>query len=194
VTTNDRTLRLSEPIHGAFRFIMLVFALLLGAQCGLSTYADLVFDQTTSSANPALTDSAAHARFCIDHALENAPHRSSVWFLLAGLALRFPSEHLDSLEALKMSFYTGPSEQNLFPLRLWLATRADHFDDVAMCEFTNRELRLLAKAKQNSAIAEAYKIASPAGRLFIEGTVAELDPEFVKSLRAGSAQKPSLRN
>jgi hypothetical protein len=48
VTTNDRTRRLSEPIHGAFRFTMLVFALLLGAQCGLSTYEDLVFDQTTS--------------------------------------------------------------------------------------------------------------------------------------------------
>jgi hypothetical protein len=63
-----------------------------------------------------------------------------------------------------------------------------------MREFTNRELPLLAKAKQNSAIAGAYKIASPAGRLFIEGKVAELDPEFVKSLRAGSAQKPSLRN
>jgi hypothetical protein len=158
------------------------------------TYADLLFDLTPSSTNPAVAESAAHARFSVDHALKNGPHQSSVWLLLSGLALRFPSEHVDPLEALKMSYYTGPSEQKLFSLRLWLATRADHFDDVAMREFANREVRLLLKANQNSAIAEAYNIASPAGKLFIEGTVADLDPAFVKSLRASSTQKPSFRN
>jgi len=243
VTTSDRIARPTEPTHPVFRLIILVFAVLLGAQCvwlllsefsrpGINllptdqpaaitaakqqdaafwaasvgvvrgdlwaesafTYADLLFGPTVSSTNPALTDAAAHASLSVDRALRTAPHQSSVWLLLAGLALRFPSGHLDPTEALKMSYYTAPSEQKLFPLRLSLAARADRFDDVAMREFASRELRLLLKGNQNPAIAEAYNIASPAGKLFIEGTVADLDPAFVKSLRASSTQKPSFRN
>lgn len=158
------------------------------------TYANLVFDQTAASTNPDVTTTAAGARYSIDHALNDAPHRSSVWLLLAGLSLRVRSAGVDALEALKMSYYTGPSEQSLIPLRFRLATRADRFDDVQMREFASRELRVLLKGKQNSAIAEAYNVASPAGKLFIEQTVGDVDPSLVKTLRAGSAATYSIPN
>jgi hypothetical protein len=153
------------------------------------TYADLLFG--AAGINP---DETTAARYSIDRALNDAPHRSSVWLMLAGLSLRVPSKGIDALEALKMSYYTGPSEQSLIPLRLRIATRADRFDDIQIREFASRELRALLDGKQNSAIADAYNIASPAGKLFIEHAVAEVDPSLVKTLRAGSAATHSIAN
>jgi hypothetical protein len=157
------------------------------------TYADLLFGQGVASPNPTLISTAADARRSVDHALNNAPHQSSVWLLLAGLSLRVPSVGVDALEALKMSYYTGPSEQNLIPLRLRIATRADRFDDVQMREFASRELRVLLNEKQSSAIVEAYNIASPSGKRYIEQTVRDVDPSFLNTLlQAGSPQKQSF--
>ena len=158
------------------------------------TYADLVFDETGLQPNPDVARAVVRARFSLDHALSDAPHQSGTWLLLADLALRYPSPGLDAIEALKMSYYTGPSEQNLIPLRLRAATLADRFNDVEMRAFISRELRFLLKQKQNSAIAEAYNIASPAGKRFIEQTVADIDPSFLNTLPAGSVQQQSLPN
>jgi hypothetical protein len=63
-----------------------------------------------------------------------------------------------------------------------------------MREFATRELRALLQGKQNSAIAEAYNIASPAGKLFIEQTVGEIDPALLKTLRADNAATHSIPN
>ena len=158
------------------------------------TYASLLFDQHAAVPNADLISTAAPARLSLDHALAQSPHRSDVWLLFAGMALRLPSQGIDPIEALKMSYYTGPSERDLIPLRLRLATIADRFDDVQMREFANRELRALLKAKQNSSIVEAYNTASAAGRLFIEQTVGDLDPSFLKTLRTGNAQKHAFPN
>jgi hypothetical protein len=154
------------------------------------TFTDLLF--SPASTNPDVT--TTNARYSIEHALNNAPHRSSVWLLLAGISLRSRSAGVDALEALKMSYYTGPSEQNLIPMRLRIATRADRFDDVQMREFASRELRALLNGKQNSAIIEAYNTASPAGKLFLEQAVGEVDPSLVKTLRASNAATHSIPN
>ena len=156
------------------------------------TYADLLF--SPAGTNPDVSTTAAAARYSIERALNAAPHRSSVWLLLAGVSLAVRSASVDALEALKMSYYTGPSEQDLIPLRFRIATRADRFDDVQMREFASRELRALLQAKQNSAIMDAYNIASPAGKLFIEQAVGEVDPSLLKTLRAGSAATHSIPN
>lgn len=156
------------------------------------TYADLLF--SPASTNPDATTTAAAGRYSIEHALNDTPHRSSVWLLLAGLSLRVRSAGKDALEALKMSYYTGPSELHLIPLRFRVAARADRFDDIEIREFADRELRTLLTGKQNPAIADAYNIASPAGKLFIEHAVGEADPSLLKSLRAGSTATHSIPN
>ena len=160
------------------------------------TYADLLFDPSNSAAssNTNLTSTAADARGSIDHALNNAPHQSSVWLLLAGIALRHPLPGTNATEALKMAYYTAPSEQGLMPLRLQIATRADRFDDIQIREFITRELRLLLRQNQKAAITDAYKTASSAGRRLIEQTVADSDPTFANTLVTGSIPKPALRN
>ncbi len=158
------------------------------------TYADLLFDQTGAINNLTLASAAEAAQRSIVHALALSPHPSSVWLLLAGLTQRFPLSGIDPLEVLKMSYYTGPSEENLMPLRLRIAVRADRFDDIQIREFASREIRVLLNAKQNSAIAEAYNVGSPAAKRFVEGAVGDLDATFAKTLRASGAQKQSFPN
>jgi hypothetical protein len=107
------------------------------------------------------------------------------------LTLRYPVPGVDPVEALKMSYYTGPNEQNLMPLRLQLAARADRFGDtdIEMREFIRRELRLLLAQGQNDAITAGYTIASPAGKHFIEQTIGDLNPSFLSNLRALGTQQ-----
>jgi hypothetical protein len=244
MTTSERIVRVSEPSYIGFRLAVLLFGVLLGAQCvwlllaelsrtGIDslprnptaaaaaatqrdpalwaariggirgdlwaqsafTYADLLFDQTSAATpNANLTSTAAEARGSIDHALNNAPHQASVWLLLAGIALRHQLPDANATEALKMTFYTAPSEQTLMPLRLQIATRADRFDDIQIREFISRELRLLLRQNQKDAIANAYKTASSAGRRLIEQTIADSDPSFANTLVTGSVPNPSFRN
>lgn len=162
----------------------------LWAESGF-TYADLLWAEKGVSENADLTKTLARARVSLDHALDDGPHQSSAWLLLAGLALRFPSLGLDATEPLKMSYYTGPSEQHFVPLRLRTAAHSEKFVDIEMREFVGRDIRLLLAWKQKSAIVEAYNAASPAGRSFIEQSIRDVDPSAVNSLRTG-AQKQSL--
>jgi hypothetical protein len=151
------------------------------------TYADLLW--TGPSTDPDQTKSLEQAHARLDRALDDAPHQAGAWLLLAGLASRYRWPNLNAMEALKMSYYTGPSEETLMPLRLGVATRSDAVGDTEVQEFVRRDLRLLLAKQRKSAVAEAYAGASPAGRRLIEGTVAEIDPSGLGLLRPGT-QRP----
>lgn len=153
------------------------------------TYANLIFAGTGEIASTERPKTLARARASLDHALVDAPSRSSVWLLLAGLASHFPSLGIEAAEALKMSYYTGPNEQHLMSLRLSIAVQVDRFNDIEMRQFVGQDLRLLLARQQKSAIAEAYNAASPAGRSFIEQTVKEVDPSALNSLRTGALRQ-----
>jgi len=151
------------------------------------TFADLLW--TVPGTGPDPTKSLEQARARLERALEDAPHQAAAWLLLAGLASRYRWSDLNSTEALKMSYYTGPNEAPLMPLRLSVATRSEAVGDTEVQEFVRRDLRLLLARQRNSAVAEAYNAASPAGKRLIEGAVQEIDPSGLSSLRPG-AQKP----
>src|SRR6516165_7786669 len=76
------------------------------------TYADLMWSNGKGGANLVQALSSLH------NALANAPHQSSAWLLLSGLALRHQLPGIDAKEAIRMSYYTGPSELRLMPMRL----------------------------------------------------------------------------
>ena len=148
------------------------------------TYADLLGgekNEAIANATPAST--SLHARATLTRALDDGPHQSSVWLLLAGLSLRFPYPGFDALELLKMSYYTGPSEQALVPLRLRIAVQLDDFKDIEMRQFISRDVRMLLAQNRKSTIAEAYKVASPAGKRFIELTIRDIDPPALDLLQ-----------
>jgi hypothetical protein len=155
------------------------------------TYADLLWvgpDQTTG---PGQRVTEAHAS--LDRALDNAPHNSSAWLLLAGLSLFYPSPDLDPIAPLKMSYYTGPSEQELIPLRLRITAHFNFLGDFELRQFVTRDLHLLLTQKQKSAVTAVYNDASPDGKRFIEHEVGEIDPSALDWLRS-TAQPKEIPN
>jgi hypothetical protein len=59
------------------------------------------------------------------------------------LALRSSLTHREAKESLPSSYYTGPSEDRLLPLRLVVAVVVNEFDDNEMRELADRDIRLL---------------------------------------------------
>jgi hypothetical protein len=205
---------MNQAPYSAFRLSTLLFALLLGFQSAwlllaeLSrvdakwaaefgairgdlwaesafTYADLMLG------DPGGDVKLARALSSLDRALAYAPLQSSAWLMFAGLASRYRFPDIDAKEAVKMSYYTGPSELQLMPPRLLVAAHSDAFSDIELRDSISREVCLLMTHQQKSAIVAAYKAASPAGRQFIEQSIRQIDPSAAESLRA-SAQKSYL--
>jgi hypothetical protein len=144
------------------------------------TYADLMWGDGRGG-----TD-LEQARTSLNQALTHAPHQSSVWLLLAILASSFQLPNIDVKEAVRMSYYTGPSELELMPLRLSVAVNSDALSDVELRDSISRELRLLFTHQQKAAIVAAYNAAPSVGRQFIEQTIREIDPSAAESLRSGA--------
>jgi hypothetical protein len=142
------------------------------------TYADLLWRDGRGGAD------LVQAHESVNHALTAAPHQSSVWLLLAGLASRYQLPSIDVKEAVRMSYYTGPSELDLMPLRLWIAVHSDAFSDIDLRDSISREVRLLFTHQQKSAIVAAYNAAPSVGRQLIEQTIRDIDPSAAESLRA----------
>jgi hypothetical protein len=149
------------------------------------TYADLMWNEGRGSVD------LVQAYSSLNYALTAAPHQSSVWLLLAGLASRYQLPGVDVKEAVRMSYYTGPSELEIMPLRLWTAVHSDAFSDIELRDSISREVRLLFSHQQKSAIVAAYNAAPSVGRQFIEQTIREIDPSAAEALRA-SAQGSHL--
>lgn len=146
----------------------------LWAQAAFS-YADLLWNPKAADAGH--TAELARARAIVTRSLHQAPHDSEVWLLAAGLGLNYPSpQKPNPIQALKMSYYTGPSDQWIRALRFRLTASSDFVGDVEMRQFVERDLRLLIEEKHKAEILQAYLAASPDGRQFMEQTVKDIDP------------------
>jgi hypothetical protein len=147
------------------------------------TYSNLLWSEIRAEPNSSATAAFKRASESLDRALTNGPQQSGAWLLLAGLRQQFESAGTASADALKMAYYTGPSEHSLIPLRLRIAVRLDKFDDFEIRQFVSRDLRLLLAQKQRSTITQAYRVASPAGRNFMEQAIKDIDPSALSLLR-----------
>jgi hypothetical protein len=150
------------------------------------TYSDLLWGGPSAD----LTQAFQQAHISVEKALKLAPHQSAAWLFLAALTSHYPSQGFNPTEALRMSYYTGPSERDFMPLRLRLMARLDAFGDVELQQFASWDLRSLVARKQISAIGEVYREASPAGKRFIEQTVADIDSSAVESLGSKAQELP----
>jgi hypothetical protein len=146
------------------------------------TYANLLWSNGTSDSD--LPKSLNLAWSSIEDALEYAPEQPGAWLLLAGLGRAPALQSADRLNALKMSYYTGPSEHELASLRLWIAARLMDSSDAELQQMMRRDLRLLVSSHETAAIASAYADAPAAGKRFIEQSLNELDPSALGSLSA----------
>jgi hypothetical protein len=136
------------------------------------TYASLLWKDDASG--PGLTAELDSARGSLKRALDDAPHLSAAWLMLAGLAAHYPSLNVNATQALKTSYYTGPSEQDLMLPRLRVAARSDFLNDAEIREFVSRDVRLLISRHQKAAIDDAYNGGSPTGQAFIRQVVSQI--------------------
>jgi hypothetical protein len=125
------------------------------------------------------------ARLSLDRALRNAPHTSGAWLMLAGLTSRFTSLTADAIELLKLSYYTGPSDQELVPLRLEIAIQLTSFSDLELRQLISRDIRLLLAQKQDAAIAKIYNVASENAKNIMDQSIRDIDPSALDKIRAG---------
>ena len=155
------------------------------------THANLLWTDDDTDTNSSTMQAVGYTRTRLDRALTNGPHQSGAWLFLADLALHFHLG-LDPSEPLKMSYYTGPSDQRLMPLRLRIGAQMAKFDDIEIRQFVGRDLRLFLTRNQTGEIADAYGVASPAAKSFIEQTVQDIDPTAIEKIRAATPRKQNM--
>jgi len=92
--------------------------------------------------------------------------------------------------ALKMSYYTGPNEIDLIPLRLVAATRSGAAADNDVQRFLERDVRMILRRwpELKPALVAAYKAADPRAQRLLENAAAENDPAFLPTLRAARSR------
>jgi hypothetical protein len=125
------------------------------------------------------------AREAAKRSLELSPHSSSTWLLLAMLEEKL-SPRSDIAGELKMSYYTGPNQPLLRPLRLTLALAGDSLSDPELQDVVEAELGAIIKhePKLKLSIVAAYRAGSPLGRRFLESKLATLDPQLLATVRS----------
>jgi hypothetical protein len=119
-------------------------------------------------------------------AAELAPHDARIWLLLAALGARSQPEGFGAVEALKMSYYTGPNMASLRALRIAIATHGDALSDPELASLVTAELGAIIMREPDAkpSILRAYRNASPDGKRFLEEKLAELDPKFMATIRS----------
>lgn len=153
----------------------------LWAEAAIAKSPELIRDvELRKSAQSA--DQAQVARATAEKAARLSPHDARIWLLLASLDCL---AHRETSASLKISYYTGPNEIALMPLRLLVATCSDAINDAELQTLVAREIRLIATHEQNPRpmILAAYQNAAPSGKRFIETVVGELDSGLMATIR-----------
>jgi hypothetical protein len=126
-------------------------------------------------------------RGSLTRALRYAPYRSDVWLTFALLAETYKWQGVDPKALLKMAYYTGPSEANLIPARVKAAFRLiGGTADPELQDMIKADLRIIFRRLPvlRPILIDAYKSASVEGRSLEEGLIAELEPDYLKTLRS----------
>jgi hypothetical protein len=116
-----------------------------------------------------------------------SPHDCRTWLLLAALGPRFDRQNWGGADRLKMSYFTGPNEVALAPLRIRIATRSMAINNAELQRLVAQEIRSIVLHHQNlkRSLRTAYREGSPEGKKFIEATIGDLDKDFLATIRAG---------
>jgi hypothetical protein len=120
-----------------------------------------------------------------------SPHDARAWLLLAAISLSPGGSDVRMIEALKLSYFTGPNELELIPLRLALVTRSQAVHDPDIERFARQDIQTIVIRLPNlrPAVIQAYKGASPDGRRFLAEALAPFDPNLLRTLDASSSGK-----
>jgi hypothetical protein len=143
---------------------------------------------STGDDSPVMLATLNRVRAAAVRAVELAPHESRAWLLIAAVDAHDSSRNVAG--PLKMSYYTGPNELSLIPLRLAITTRIPAIAEPEVQILAAGEIRTIItrKPELKQFLVAAYRNALPEGKRFIEGQVGELDPALMTSLQAANNQ------
>ncbi|AMN43772.1 hypothetical protein [Rhodoplanes sp. Z2-YC6860] len=118
------------------------------------------------------------------HAASWSPHDSRVWLVLAGAQQLHDGKSSDTAVAeLKQSFYTGPNEFALSPLRLTVAAGMTWDEELTQMLKTEITQVILKRPDLKDAIATAYQIAIPGTQKTLAAILNDADPNFLASVK-----------
>jgi hypothetical protein len=159
----------------------------LWAEAAIAQSPELIWDVESRKAAQS-ADQAEVARATAEKAATLSPHDSRVWLFLASLDCLL---HREVSGTLKMSYYTGPNEIVLMPLRLLVATCSDAINDAELQTLVTSEIRLIITHEQNlkPVILAAYQDALPSGKRLIETAVGDLEPGLMATIRANKGME-----
>jgi hypothetical protein len=150
----------------------------------LAPFVSSRFTSTEGASSIALLDRTRDAAV---RAVQLAPFDARAWLLIAAV----DSQVLDRnpAGALKMSFYVGPNELSLFPLRIGIATRSNAITDPELQTLLGDEIQKVISSQPTLKpyIVAAYGDALPEGKLFIAKHVEQSDRDLFVSLRANGS-------
>ena len=157
----------------------------LWAQCAV-TYADLLWAEGSPGPTAEHSESLGEARTIAERAATASPHDARMWLLLASLEARMDWVTRRGASLLRMSYYTGPNETALIPLRLATFGRLDASADEDLRQLVRREIATVVSKKPDLkwAIVAAYRAALPAGKSFFEDVLREVDPKLLATVRS----------
>jgi hypothetical protein len=132
--------------------------------------------------------SLERAREAAVQAVHFAPFDARAWLLIA--AVQSVLRDRNPASALKMSYYVGPNDAPLFPIRVAIATRSDALTDPDLRSLLGDEIQKTLEARPafKPDILAAYRTATPEGKLFIEQEVGRADADLLAALRAAKSR------
>ena len=141
--------------------------------------------------DPQMTPEKDRARAVAQRAARLSPHDSRTWLLLAALDSRFDWQNREVISRLKMSYFTGPNELSLTPLRIRIATRSTAITDAELQPLVAQEIRsvVLRHPDQKPSLLATYRTASIEGKQFIEETVGDIDKNLLATLRTSGTRQ-----
>lgn len=154
----------------------------IGAAVAAAT--PLLFGTTASAPEQASQVDVESMRALAERAARLSPHDSRIWLVLAGLDFRVDRNDPKGTETLKLSYYTGPDEISLMPLRLLIAVSSPAIFDEEVQSLVPLDIQriVMQRPELKPAIALAYRNALPKGREIIEAALKETDPSFLATL------------
>ena len=154
----------------------------LWAVAAVTEAAPLLFTPARDRPSAASQDKIKSAESAAVHAAKLSPHDARVWLVLADLRSRRSPPAPDAADALKLSYYTGPNEFALAPVRLAVAARV--LADEELQDQIQSEIQrvILKRPDLKGAIAAAYKTALPRSRKIFEAALSTADPGFLATI------------
>ena len=150
----------------------------------MTTATPLLFGAPGSSSEQASQAEVENMRAIANRAARLSPHDSRIWLVLTGLDFRVDRNNPRGTETLKLSYYTGPNEISLMPLRLLLAVRSNAIFDEEVQSLVPLDIQRIITQRPDlkPAIERAYKNALPKGHEIIAAALKKADPGFLATI------------